>query len=249
MRIAHHQSKSLFAIVFAGLSCGCSDLALPRTVSGVVSGWSSLGAKLPSKEDIAFIQDRLPDSLAALKAGLADEDGHVRMSSAYVVEKLGLKANSLSPYMLERLGSEPKFINRVYLASALAEVGQLDPAGVTQLEICFRSETNEQVKTEIAGALVRLCSVEEQPDAWHWLLASLQAFPPDPPEERDARYDFWERRWSAAKHVRAVQGEEDVLLPLLRALASNPKTPAWVISQQVSETLGELESRVTRKTD
>jgi len=40
------------------------------------------------------------------------------------------------------------------------------------LERSFQSEENEQAKTHIAGALVRLRSAQDEPVAWQWLLQS-----------------------------------------------------------------------------
>ena len=241
--------RPLIPIFLAGLTLGCTDAVRPRSVPSVISAWSNLGAKLTSKEDVAFIRDRLPGSLTALRAGFAHQDEHVRMSSAFVAEELGSEATSLASYMIQRLQSEPIPIVRVYLASALAEVGHLDSVGVGRLEDCFRAEQNGQSKTEIAGALVRLCSAQDEPVAWQWLLQSLEAFPPDPPEELGARHDFWERRWSAAKHLRTIRGREDAVLPLLKGLQANRKTPDFVVDQQVSGAIADLESRARPSTD
>lgn len=241
--------KRLFAIVVLTSIIGCSEREKPRSVFGVVSSWAHLGIYLPPEEDIEFIRDRLPESLAALRAGLTSDSNDVRMSSAYVAEKLGPQANLLVPVLLGRLPSEPAFIIRVYLASALAEIGQVDSDGIRQLEESFRTEKNEQAKTHIAGALVRLRSPEEEPDAWQWLLQSLEVFPPDPPAESDAQHIFWERRWGAVKHLRAIRGKDDILLPPLRALKANSKTPRWVINQQITQAIAELESRTRRSTE
>ena len=241
--IRRNRMKLLSTIALLALTVGCSK---PRTASGVVSTWANLGMYLPPEQDVTFIRDRLPMSLAALRAGLAHDSEHVRMSSAYVAEKLGPQAGPLVPAMIERLQSEPAAINRTYIASALAEIGQVDSDGIRRLADSFRSEENEQVKTDIAGALVRLRSAQEEPAAWQWLLQSLEAFPPVPPAELDAQQLFWERRWGAVKHLRSVRGSDDVLRPLLRKLMVNPKTPRWVIDQQVAEAMAEMESRAGR---
>ncbi|HUE69863.1 MAG TPA: hypothetical protein VMP01_03155 [Pirellulaceae bacterium] len=236
-------------LLAAVLVVGCSTEVKPRTASGLVSAWADLGMNLPAEEDIAFIRERLPDSLAALRSGLAHDDEHVRMSSAYVAEKLGPQAGPLVSTIIEKLQSEPAPVIRVYLASALAEIGQVDSSGIRRLEDGFTSEKHEQAKTHIAGALVRLCSPQAEPAAWQWLLQSLEAFPPEPPADLNAAQVFWERRWGAVKHVRIIRGKDDVLLPLLVALKSNPKTPRWVIDQQVAEAVMAIERRTKRSTE
>lgn len=240
--------KPLFAIALLGVIVGCPKEVKPRTASELVSAWADLGIYVPTEKDVVFIRDRLPDSLEALRVGLAHDDKHVRMSSAYVAEKLGPQAHPLISTIIEKLPSEPEAVVRVYLASALAEIGQVDSDGIRRLEDGFRSEKHEQAKTHIAGALVRLRSPQEEPAAWKWLLQSLEAFPPDPPTDQDAAHFFWERRWGAVQHVRIIRGKDDVLLPLLVALKANPKTPRWVIDQQVAQAVMEIESRTKRST-
>jgi len=239
--------RPLCAIVLLGVIVGCYEGAKPRTASSVISAWANLGMYLPPEEDVAFIRNRLPESLAALQAGLAHDNEHIRMSSAYVAEKLGLQASPLVPTMIERLQSEPTAIIRVYIACALAGVGQVDSDGIRRLQDSFRSEENEEAKTDIAGALVRLRSPQEESTAWQWLVQSLEVFPPDPPSELDAQQIFWERRWGAVRHLRAIRGYDDVLLPLLRAMKVNPQTPRWVIDQQVAEAVTEMESRTASR--
>jgi hypothetical protein len=241
--------KPLFVVVMLGLIVGCSEKEQPQSASGVVSGWADLGMYLPSAQDVAFIRDRLPESLAALRAGLTNQTEHVRMSSAYVAEQLGPQANPLAPAMIERLQSEPAFIIRVYFASAIAATGQADSDAVRRLQDSFRSEDNEEAKTHIAGALVRLRSAAEEPAAWQWLLQSLEAFPPDPPAGFDAQQIFWERRWGAVKHLRAIRGKDDDILPLIRALEANPRTPRWLLEQQIAPAIAEMESRTKRPTE
>jgi hypothetical protein len=236
--------KALFAIVLVGSIAGCSEK--PRSISNAVSDWGHLGMYLPPEQDVAFVRDRLPESLVALRVGITNDTEHVRMSSAYVAEKLGAQARPLVPVMVERLQSEPAFIIRVYLASAIARIGGVDSNGVRRLEDTFRSEDNEQAKAHIAGALVRLRSAEEEPAAWGWLMQSLEAFPPDPPAELDAQQIFWERRWGAVEHLRFVRSKDADLLPPLMALKTNPKTPRWVIDQQVAPAIAEIEGRTNQ---
>jgi hypothetical protein len=234
-------SGLMLAIVLAGLIAGCSDK--PRSISDVVSSWAHLGMSLPPEQDVDVIRERLPGSLAALREGLTSDTDHIRMSSAYVAGKLGSRARPLVPVMLERLQTEPASIIRGYIAAAIARIGGVDSRDVARLQIAFRSEENEQAKTDIAGALVRLRSPEEEPPAWRWLMQSLAAFPPEPPAELEARQVFWERRWGAVEHLRFVQGKDGDLLPSLRLLETNPKTPRWVIDQQVAPAIAEIEGR------
>jgi len=235
--------KMPLAIVLLGLVLGCSEVSKPRTAHDLASSWADLGMYLPPEHDVRSLRDRLPGALTAIQAGLVHENEHVRMSSAYVAGKLGPQAGPIAAVMIERLQTEPAAIVRAYVASALAEIGQIDSDGICRLEDSSRSEQDGQTKTHIAGALVRLRSAEEEPAAWRWLLESLEAFPPDPPAELDACQMFWERRWGAVQHLRAIRDRDDVLLPLLRALRENPKTPRWVIDQQVTPAVAEMESR------
>jgi hypothetical protein len=99
--------KPLFAIVQLSLIVGCSEAEMQRSVSDVVSAWGELGMYLPPEQDVEFIRDRLPQSLAALRAGLTNDTEHVRMSSAYVAEKLGPQASPLARVMIDRMQSEP----------------------------------------------------------------------------------------------------------------------------------------------
>jgi hypothetical protein len=227
------------------LIAGCSDVRQPRTPSTVVSAWGTLGIFLPPDEDVAFIQNNLPASLAALRSGLSHENQHIRMSSAYVAGKLGSRAEPLVGAIMERLQAEPESIVRVYLATSLASIGAVDSNCIRGLNTCFRAEENDQTKTAIAGAIVRLASPAQEPDAWQWLLDSLRAFPPDPPAESDPQHAFWERRWTAVEHLRGVRGKDEILLPPLRALMQNQDTPQWVIDQQVNKAIAEIESRIS----
>ena len=131
------RTRRLLSMVLVGLIIGCSANDQPKSVSSVVFGWANLGMYLPSERDVAFIRDRLPQSLSALGAGLTNKNEHVRMSSAYTAEKLGPQARPLVPAMIDRLQSEPAFTIRVYLASAVAAIGGADSNEVRRLEDCF----------------------------------------------------------------------------------------------------------------
>jgi hypothetical protein len=246
----------LFRSVLLGLVVGCSQgnpglqqTSHPRTPASVVEAWANLGMYLPPAEDIAFLRANLPDSLGAIREGLTHDNESIRMRSAYVAEALGPEARSLVPDLLWRLQSDSSFIVRVYAASALPEIGQLDADGIQKLRDRFRTEEHPQVKTDLAGVLVRLRTAQDEPDAWQWLLHSLKAFPPNPPADGDEQHIFWEQRWGAVKHLRHVRGHDEELLPLLEALKANPKTPGWIIDQQVDAAITEIESRTRRSVD
>ena len=217
-----------------------------RSASDIVSSWGHLGMYLPSSEDIETMRRTMPDSLDALRAGLWHHDEHIRMSCAYVAEQLGSEAVQLGPDLVRRLRMEAKPIVRAYLASARAALGSAGHEAISLLREAFRSEQHEQVRTDLAGALVRLSLPEEQPGAWQWLLDSLKTFPPTPPDGLDEKQVFWERRWGAVRHLRITRGKEGVLLPLLKALRDNSNTPGWVIDQQVSEAIREMEGRTKK---
>ncbi len=219
-----------------------------RSVTDVVASWEDLGIWLPSSDEVALIRSALPESLEALRVGLKHDDAHVRMSTAYVAEKLGADAAGLTPDVLHRLQVEPKLIVRVYLADALAAMGDDSQDILDPLRGEFRSEQDDQVKTSLGGALVRLNSPEAEPEAWQWLLDSLKTFPPVPPDGLEERQAFWERRWGAVRHLRETRGKEEVLLPLLTKLRDNPATPGWVIKQQVADAVEEMESRAEAST-
>lgn len=237
----HSSVKTFAVILLAGLICGCSEK--PRSISDVVSGWAHLGMYLPPEQDVELIRDGLPGSLAELETGITSDTEHIRKSSAYVAEKLGAQARPLIPMIVKRLQFEPAYIIRVYLASAIAGIGGVASEDLQRLRDAFSSEENEQAKTHLAGALVRLGSAEEEPTAWEWLMQSLEAFPPQPPSDLDSKQIFWERRWGAVDHLRFVRGKDADILPPLKALKSNPMTPRWVIDQQVNPAIDEVEGR------
>jgi hypothetical protein len=219
-----------------------------RPLTDVVASWKDLGIYLPSAEEVASFRDALPKSLDALRAGLQNEDSHVRMSTAYVAEGLGSEAVGLARSLLQRLQVEPEPIVRVYIAGALAAAEDRSQDILDGLRSEFSAEEDEQSKTHLAGALVRLSSPNAEPQAWGWLLDSLKAFPPSPPENFEDRQDFWERRWGAVRHVRETRGEEAVLLPLLTKLRDDPGTPGWVIKQQVAGAVEEMKRRTEAPT-
>ena len=237
-------AKSMFAVFLLVVIAGCySSVSRPQTTSGVVFAWANLGMNLPSPRDVVIVRKELPKSLTDLRFALANTNQNVRVSSAYVAGELGFQAISLIPTLTERLQIDSEPIVRVYIALAIADIGQVDSNAISKLEECFQSEGNDDAKTAIAGALVRLRSPEEEKGAWQWLLNSLRAFPPNPPAEFKAQYAFWECRWTAVKQVRAVQGEDEVVLQLLKRLKANPLTPQWLIDQQVTSAIKEIKSR------
>jgi hypothetical protein len=165
------------------------------------------------------------------------------MSTAYVAEELGSEAVGLARPLLERLQAEPEPIVRVYVAGALAALEDRSRDILEVLRREFSSEGDEQPKTHLAGALVRLNSPDAEPQAWQWLLDSLKAFPPDPPSAVDDRSDFWLRRREAVRHVRKTRGKEAVLLPLLTKLRDDARTPQWVMEQQIVPAVEEMRRR------
>ena len=235
-----------FLIIGAIAVAGCTPANKVRSPEDIVESWQQLGMYLPPAGDVRAIRNELPASLNALRKGLSHEDGHVRMDTAYVIEELGSAALSLVPDMRRQFRREGEQIVRVYLASAFATASVGDRDTLEFLEDSFAAESDVQAKTYLAGALVRLSSPGAQANAWDWLLDSLKAFPPEPPAEREARDLFWERRWGAVAMVRHVHEKDETVLPLLKALESNPRTPGWVIEQQVSDALQEIQGRASR---
>ena len=213
------------------------------SVTDIVASWKDLGIWLPSSDEVKLVRSRLPESLDALRVGFKHDDAHVRMSTAYVAEKLGPEAAGLARDVLQRLQTEPEPLVRVYLADALAAIGDNSQDILDALRGEFQSEQDDQVKTYLAGGLVRLNSPKAEPEAWQWLLDSLKTFPPVPPDGLEERQAFWERRWGGVRHLRETRGKEEVLLPLVTKLRDNPATPGWVIKQQVADAVEEMESR------
>jgi HEAT repeat protein len=125
--------KPMLGIMLIILIAGCSREAAPQISSHVVEAWADLGMYLPSENDVTFIRNGLPESLAALQSGLAHKDKHVRMSSAYVAEKLGPEAAPLVPAMITILQVETLPTVRVYIACALAEIGHVDSDSIHKL--------------------------------------------------------------------------------------------------------------------
>jgi hypothetical protein len=222
---------------------GCCRPPVPPSPASIVSSWARLGMYLPPASDVAAIRAGLPASLGALRRGLSDEDEGTRTRSAYVAEELAADATGLAPDIVARLAEERIPIVRVYLASAIAAVGVGTPESLAALSRLFGREADEQVKTALAGALVRLDSPKGQPEAMAWLIDSLRAFPPSPASDLERSSLFWERRHGATRHFRHVPEAEAAVLPLLKALRDDPRTPTWVVEQQVSKAIAEMERR------
>jgi hypothetical protein len=240
------RNKVFLGLAIVGLTVGCLVWQNARkTPENVVLGWGNLLIYLPPEEDISFIRERLPRSLAALEHGLSHDSEDIRRASAYVAEVLGPEARPLGTWMVKRLRTEPSPVVRSYLGSAIASTAGLDRDGVQLLGKAFQRECDASARASLAGALVRLRSAEREPEAWQWLLGGLTplstgALPDDASDEGVA---LWERCWASISHLRHIPNAAEEVLPLLRELAKNPQTPDWVVEQQVSPAIREMDSR------
>lgn len=209
-----------------------------RSCSSIIEGWANQGVNLPSESDVDFFRAGLPESIEPLRCSISSESEDIRMSSAYLAEKLGNAAVALGPNLIVQLSEENSAIVRVYLSSAIASVGFKDENMISDLRNLFEGEEDIQVKTNIAGALVRLNSAEHEADAWDWLLTSISPSRGIKFESQVIENKFWEQRWAAIKHLRHMEYKINVIRPLLIELKRDSNTPQWVIDQQINPALG-----------
>lgn len=226
----------LVALAWATLTTtGCQ-----RTAEDVVHGFADYGHVAPYDADVRFIEQHLPDSLAALKEGLTHSNARVRCNTAHVIEKLGGKARQLSADVRAACGKERSWNVRSQLARCFYALGDNSQQTLTFLRSAFASEEHRYVRVSVAGSLVALSDADTESEAWSWLL--LQLRPTDPPKKED--YDGWRRHWdlkcAAAFMSTKVTHEKAAVSEALGRLIADQATPDW-IKDALSKLLSEME--------
>lgn len=206
------------------LSCDSfADVDLNNTVDS----WSKLGANLPS-QDMPKFAAKLPESIDSLQRGLESKNDHVRMSTAYVIEKLGKPASQIAPELIEAYSREVKVINQVYYINALVALEVQDDDYKKSLLKWFNDEKNPQLKTSLAAALLIVSKSNERDPEYRWLVKTVSHSDVKHEEHSEAYYDRWESVLSVSPLMRYFPVHKDEFVALVKVMADHEETPKWV---------------------
>lgn len=215
----------------------------PGTPQELVESWADNGAYLAGDTDTAFMRAHMPQAIPALRMGMSHPNSHVRMETANTIEGLGALAKPLIPDIESRLGEEDNQPVRIYLAMTFGGIGDTSAKTIGFLQSTFRQESHEEVKTYLAGSLVRLTAPHFDPQAWAWMLESLQPggkakiFSPGWLAGGDS---FWDRRWAAAYMLQSMGAAARPALPALKNLRDDAATP-WRVKRKVEQAIKQIQ--------
>ena len=80
--------------------------SVTQMASKYVSGWQDSGMYLPEQEECQFFARNFAETKAILVASLSHQMHEVRMRVAFVIDKIGNVAGSLSPAVIDSLSAE-----------------------------------------------------------------------------------------------------------------------------------------------
>jgi hypothetical protein len=126
---------------------GCREAPPAEVAHQYISNWSATCSRLP-KEEVDFFKDHFELTGGQVCEALSHDDSSVRVRAAYVLGEIGPRARSVEPVLRTRLENEPSQLVRMYLVTALGQIGASEPATLRQLVARYEELSSENVPVE-----------------------------------------------------------------------------------------------------